>query len=86
MTEERERQLLSQVHTLRSAEEITGFRQQMREQGEEPTSALFAALIKQADRVRRCSAAFCPHLHARPRLPETVNRRDGFLFPRISTR
>lgn len=53
MTEERERQLLSQVHTLRSVEEITGFRQQMREQGEEPTSALFAALIKQADRVRR---------------------------------
>lgn len=53
MTEERERQLLSQVHTLHSEEEITGFRNQLREQGEELSSALYAALIKQADRVRR---------------------------------
>lgn len=49
MTEDRERQLLGQVHTLNSGEEITGFRQQMREQGEEPTTAIFAALIRQSD-------------------------------------
>ena len=53
MDETRERQLLGQVHTLNSEDEITGFRQQLRDQGEELSSALYAALIKQADRVRR---------------------------------
>lgn len=53
MTEERERELLGKVPTLRCKDELTGFRDQMRDQGEEPTSALYAALIKQADRVRR---------------------------------
>lgn len=46
MTEERERQLLAQITTLRCKDEITGFRAQMREQGEEPTGALMAALVE----------------------------------------
>ena len=49
MTEERERQLLAQIRTLRCKDEITGFRAQLREQGEEPTTAIFAGLIRQAD-------------------------------------
>lgn len=53
MTEERERHLLGQVHTLNSEAEITGFRQQLRDQGEEPTSALFKALLTQQDRINR---------------------------------
>lgn len=53
MTEERERELLSKVHTLRCKDEITGFRDQMRDQGEEPTSALFKALLTQQDRINR---------------------------------
>ena len=44
MDETRERQLLGQVNTLNSEEEITGFRQQLRDQGEELSSALYAAL------------------------------------------
>lgn len=53
MDERREFHLLGQVQRLASEEEITGFRAQLREQGEELTSGLYAALIKQADRVRR---------------------------------
>ena len=49
MTEERERHLIDQIRTLRCKDEITGFRQQMRENGEEPTTAIFAALIRQSD-------------------------------------
>jgi hypothetical protein len=53
MTEDRERELLRQVPSLHSEEQITGFRGQLRDQGEELTSALYAALIQQSDRVRR---------------------------------
>lgn len=49
MDEARERHLVDQIKTLRCKDEITGFRQQMREQGEEPTTAIFAALIRQSD-------------------------------------
>jgi hypothetical protein len=49
MTEDREKHLVDQIRTLRCKDEITGFRQMMREQGEEPTTAIFAALIRQSD-------------------------------------
>lgn len=49
MTEEREKHLVDQIKTLRCKDEITGFRQQMRDQGEEPTTAIFAAMIRQSD-------------------------------------
>jgi DNA-binding GntR family transcriptional regulator len=51
MDEAREKHLVDQIRTLRCTEEITGFRQQMREQGEEPTTAIFKALIDQQTRV-----------------------------------
>lgn len=53
MTEERERELLGKVPTLRCKDELAGFRDQMRDQGEEPTSALFKALLTQQDRINR---------------------------------
>lgn len=49
MDETRERHLIDQIRTLRCKDEITGFRQQMRDQGEEPTTAIFAAMIRQSD-------------------------------------
>lgn len=49
MTEDREKHLVDQIRTLRCKDEITGFRQMMRDQGEEPTTAIFAALIRQSD-------------------------------------
>jgi len=52
MTEARERELLRAVPTLRCAGEIEGFRAQLAEQGEKPTGALEAALVRQAGRVR----------------------------------
>jgi len=52
MTEAREAELLRAVPTLRCAGEIEGFRAQLAEQGEKPTGALEAALVRQAGRVR----------------------------------
>jgi hypothetical protein len=49
MDDAREKHLVDQIRTLRCKDEITGFRQMMREQGEEPTTAIFAALIRQSD-------------------------------------
>lgn len=49
MDEIRERHLVRQIKSLRCKDEITGFRQQMRDQGEEPTADIFAALIRQSD-------------------------------------
>ena len=45
MNEDREKHLVDQIRTLRCKDEITGFRQMMREQKEEPTTAIFAALM-----------------------------------------
>lgn len=53
MTEERERELLRQVPTLRSTEELTGFREQLAAQGEIPTAGLYAALMQQSERLRK---------------------------------
>lgn len=53
MTSEREAELLAQVPTLRCEAEITGFRERLREQDEQLTTALYAALILQTDRVRK---------------------------------
>ena len=49
MDEARERHLVRMARSLRCKGEIEGFRNQLREQGEEPTTAIFAALIRQAD-------------------------------------
>jgi len=51
MTEARERELLRAVPTLRCKGQIEGFRSQMADQGEKPTGALEAALVRQAERV-----------------------------------
>jgi hypothetical protein len=51
MTEAREAELLRAVPTLRCAGEIQGFRAQLEEQGEKPTGAVEAALVRQAERV-----------------------------------
>lgn len=53
MTEARENELLRAVPTLRCAGQIEGFRAQLAEQGEKPTGALEAALLKQSERVAR---------------------------------
>lgn len=53
MTEAQELELLRKVPSLHCEEEITAFRNAIRERGEEMTTALYAALIQQADRVRR---------------------------------
>ena len=53
MDEAREKHLVEQVSTLRSMGEIAGFRERLREQAEEPTSALFKALITQQERINR---------------------------------
>ena len=50
MTEARERELIRAAGTLRCKGEIEGFRAQMAEQGEQPTGALAAALVKQEGR------------------------------------
>ncbi len=51
MTEERERELLRHIPTLRCADEITAFRARLREQDEELTTGLYAALLAQVERV-----------------------------------
>lgn len=53
MTEDRERELLRQVPTLRSTEELTGFREQLAAQGETPSAALYQALLAQGERLRK---------------------------------
>ena len=53
MDEAREKHLVRQVETLRCQEEIKGFREQMDKQGEQPTSAIFKALLTQQDRINR---------------------------------
>ena len=53
MTEDRERELLRQVPTLRSTEEMDGFRAQLAAQGETPTAGLYAALMQQSERIRK---------------------------------
>jgi hypothetical protein len=52
MKEERERELLRQVPTLRSTEELTGFRAQLAAQGETPTAGLYQALMQQSERLK----------------------------------
>ena len=52
MTEAQERALLAKIPTLACEGQITGFRQQISDQGDEMTTAIYAALIKQSDRVR----------------------------------
>lgn len=46
MTEDRERELLCHVPTLRCAEEIGGFRAQLAAQGETPSGALQVRLLE----------------------------------------
>jgi hypothetical protein len=53
MDEAREKHLVEQVSTLRTMEEIKGFREQLQRQSEEPTSTLFKALLTQQDRINR---------------------------------
>jgi len=53
ISEAREAELLRAVPRLRCAGEIAGFRAQLAEQGEKPTGALEAALVRQAGRVAR---------------------------------
>ncbi len=52
MTEERERELMRQVHTIRSTAEIDGFRAQLAAQGETPTAGLYQALMRQSERLK----------------------------------
>ena len=49
MTETRERELLDHISTLASVAEAHGFRQQLRDQDEQLSSAVYAALIKRID-------------------------------------
>lgn len=49
MTSEREAELLAHVPTLASMAELTSFRHAIREQGEELTTNLYAALIRRQD-------------------------------------
>jgi hypothetical protein len=53
MNEDREKHLVAQVGSLQCKDELQGFRDQLRKQGEEPTSALFKALITQQERINR---------------------------------
>lgn len=53
MDEAREKHLVSQVATLRCKDEIKGFRDMLDKQGEQPTSAIFKALLTQQDRINR---------------------------------
>lgn len=53
MTEDRERELLRQVPTLRSTEEMDGFLAQLAAQGETPTAGLYQALLAQGERLRK---------------------------------
>lgn len=52
MTEERERELMRQVHTIRSTAEMDGFRAQLSVQGETPTAGLYQALMRQSERLK----------------------------------
>ncbi len=52
MTEERERELMRQVHTIRSTAEMDGFRAQLAAQGETPTAELYQALMRQSERLK----------------------------------
>lgn len=53
MTEERERELLRHVPTLRCAGEMEGFRAQLAAQGETPSAGLLQALTRQSERIAR---------------------------------
>lgn len=53
MNQDRERELLRQVPTLRGTEEMDGFRAQLAAQGETPTAGLYAALMQKSERLRR---------------------------------
>lgn len=53
MDEAREKHLVDQIRTLRCKDEIQGFREQLDKQGEQPTSAIFKALLTQQDRINR---------------------------------
>lgn len=52
MTDERERELLRIVRTMRCRDEIAGFRQQLNYQGETLTGALLIALARQEERTQ----------------------------------
>ena len=52
MDETRERELMRAVPTLRCRGQIEGFRAQLADQGEKPTGAVEAAIVRQAERVR----------------------------------
>lgn len=52
MSEERERELMRHVHTIRSTAEMDGFRAQLSVQGETPTAGLYQALMRQSERLK----------------------------------
>ena len=52
MDEARERELLRHVPTLRSREEMDGFRAQLAAQGETPSAGLIQALTQQEKRLK----------------------------------
>lgn len=56
MTEDRERELLDQISTLASVAEAHGFRQQLRDQDEQLSSAVYAALLAKIDRLNKFEA------------------------------
>ena len=53
MTEDRERELLRQIPTIRCTEELTGFREQLAAQGETPSAGLYRAMMEQSERLRK---------------------------------
>jgi len=53
VNQDRERELLWQVPTLRGTEEMDGFLAQLAAQGETPSAALYQALLAQGERLRK---------------------------------
>lgn len=56
MTEGRERELLDHISTLTSVAEAHGFRQQLKDQDEQLSSAVYAALLSKIDRLNKLEA------------------------------
>jgi hypothetical protein len=52
MTEIRERELLRMVPTIRSTEELAGFREQLARQNETPSARLVQALMQHSERLK----------------------------------
>lgn len=53
MTPAREAELLRHIQTIASLDEARGFREQLRDQGEQLTSGVYAALLRRIDVMRQ---------------------------------